>query len=561
MNVRKVERTPSAYPYPLLIRHLLRTPLTYSPGREIVYQDAVRHDYRTLDTRVRRLAQALERLGVGPGDTVGIMDRDSHRYLEAFLAVPIMGAVLHTINVRRSAEDLVKTIGHAGETVILAHGDFFDLLTPVARRLDRPFRVVAMTDGAPVSDPAPDAGLTVAGEYEALLAAESGDFEFPDFEEDAAAAMFHAAGAAGGPRGLAFSHRQLVTHVYGVMAGLSGFGFEPSVSATDVYMPLSPMFHVNAWGLFYLFTLLGAKQVYPGNADPETILRMVDREGVTFSHTDPTLLHTLVNHPAAREVNLSGWKVIVGGAPLSESLCRAALELGISPFSVYGMAETGSLLTCAALKPHMKAWPEDRQVAVRCRTGLPAPMVDLEILDAMGNPLPHDGHSVGEVVVRTPWISQGYLDQPEASERLWADGWLHTGDIGTIDAGGYLQITDRYKGAIKSGGEWIASQALETLLCEHEGVVEAAVTAVPDETLGETPLALVVLKPAFRGTVDEAELRRFCEERAAAGKIPATGVPDKIAIVETIPKTSLGKVTRRGMLQGFEEEFDVKGGP
>ncbi len=557
MNVRKVERTPSAHPYPLLIRHLLRTPLIYSPGREIVYRDDVRHDYRTLDARVRRLARALERLGVKPGDTVGIMERDSHRFLEAFLAVPVMGAVLHTVNVRRASEDLVKTIGHAGETVILAHVDFFDLLAPVAKRLGRPFKIVALTEGEPV----PESGLTVVGEYEALLSAESGDFAFPDFPEDAVAAMFHGAGTADGPRGLAFSHRQLVTHVYGAMAGLCGFGFEPSVSATDVYMPLSPMFHVNAWGLFYLFTLLGAKQVYPGNADPETILRLADREGVTFSHADPSLLRALVNHPVAREVNLSGWKIIVGGAPLSESLCRAALDLGISPFSVYGMAETGSLLTCAALKPHMTAWPEDRQVAVRCRTGLPAPMVDLEIHDAMGDPLPHDGRSVGEVVVRTPWISQGYLDDPEASERLWSDGWLHTGDIGTIDAEGYLQITDRYKGAIKSGGEWIASQSLENLLCEHEAVAEAAVTAVPDETLGEKPLALVVLKPAFRGTVDDAELLRFCRERAAAGEIADIGVPDRIAIVETIPKTSLGKVTRRRMLKGFEEDFDLKKGP
>ena len=559
MNVRKVERTASAYPYPLLIRHLLRAPLIYSPGREIVHRGSVRHDYRTLDRRVRQLALALGRLGVGPGDTVGIMDLDSHRYLEAFLAVPILGAVLHTVNVRRSSEDLVETIGHAGETTILAHADFFDRLAPVARRLGRPLRVVAMTDGNAV----PETALSVVGEYEALLAAESGEFEFPEFEEEAMAAVFYTSGAADRPRGLAFSHRQLVTHVYGVLAGLSAFGFEPSVSATDVYMPLSPMFHVNAWGFLYMFTLLGAKQVYPGTADPETILRLVDREGVTFSHADPSLLHTLVNHPSARKYDLSGWKVIVGGAPLSESLCRSALELGISPCSVYGMAETGSMLAIAALKPHMTGWSEDRKTAVRCRTGLPAPMVEMEILDALGTPLPHDGISVGEIVVRAPWIGRGYLDmdEPEAEGRFRAEGWFHTGDIGVIDADGYLRITGRSKGAIKSGGEWIAYGSLETLLCRHEAVGEAAVTAVPDEKLGEKPLALVVLKPTFGGTVDEAELLRFCRERAEAGEIPEAGVPDRIAIVETIPKTSVGKITRRGMLQEFERDFDLKGGP
>jgi fatty-acyl-CoA synthase len=225
------------------------------------------------------------------------------------------------------------------------------------------------------------------------------------------------------------------------------------------------------------------------------------------------------------------------------------------------MAETGPMLAAALLKPDMLGWDIERQVEVRCRTGLPTPMVDIEVTDITGAPLPHDGSSIGEVVLRAPWLTQGYAKDPEKSQRLWRDGWLHTGDIGFIDPDGYLQITDRTRDAIKSGGEWIDAMALEDLICEHEAVSEAAVTAIPDEKYGERPLAFVVLKEGYRETVDEAALQAFLLARVQEGGMPRRGVPDKIAIVDTIPTTSVGKISKKQLLRQHTSSFNLEDGP
>ena len=557
MTVRKIERTPSAYDYPLLIKNLLRPPLRYFPHQEILYKDKIRYTYQTLEKRIAQLANTLKRMGVQQGDTISVMEWDSHRYLECFFAIPMMGCVLHPINIRRPPDSLIHTINHAESRVILANADFIPALESIQDRFKSPKTIILITD----DDDFPDSSLSVIGEYEHLLEQNSSVFPFPDFDENAMAAIFYSTGAAGAPKGVCFSHRQLVMHTYGIMAGLCAYGFHPSVNSGDVYMPLTPMFHVNAWSLFYLFTLLGAKQVYPGKYDPETILKLIVDEKVTFSHCDTPLIHTLINCPGIRKADTSGWKVIVGGAPLSKSVCRTALSLGIDLCSVYGMAETGPMLTAALLKPEMLAWDIDRQVDVRCRTGLPTPMVDIEVTDIMGSPLPHDGKSIGEVVLRAPWLTQGYAKDADKSEKLWRDGWLHTGDIGFIDPDGYLQITDRTRDAIKSGGEWIDSMALEDLICEHEGVSEAAVTAIPDEKYGQRPLAFVVLKEGYKGQLDEEDLRTFLLARVKEGGLPRRGVPDKIAVVDTIPTTSVGKISKKQLLKQHKTPFNLEDGP
>ena len=556
MSVRLIETTPSAYGYPLLIKNLLKTPRVYSPDREIIFQDKSRYDYRTLFRRISRLARVLDRADVKQGQTVAVMEYDSHRYLESFFAIPMMGSVIHTVNIRRSPESLVHTLNHAGSAVIIANKDFLAVLDSIRDRLTHLKKIILIDGDADTVK----TSLEVVGEYEALLADSPADFRFEDFSEDAVAATFYAVGSGGAPKGVCFSHRQLVMHTYSILACLCAYRFQPMVDSGDVYMPLTPMFHVNAWGLVHLFTHLGAKQVYPGRSDPETILDLIQAEGVTFSHCDPSLIHTLINCPRIREVDLSGWKVIVGGAPLSPDLCRSALELGINICSVYGMAETGPMLTAAALKPHMADWSLDRQADVRTRTGLPAPLVHLEVVDVMGDPLPHDGKSIGEVVVRAPWLTQGYVGDPEESEKLWRGGWLHTGDIGFIDEEEYLRLTDRTEDAIKTGGEWIPSMELEDIICEHEAVGEAAVTRVPDEKYGEKPLALVVLKPGFEGKVDEETIRRFCQEYVRKGALPKHGVPERIAIVDAIPRTSVGKVSRRQLRQQ-NKPFDLNREP
>jgi len=520
---------------------LLKPPLSFTPDREIVYRDQVRLDYRTLAGRINRLASALAGLGVKAGDTVAMMDWDSHRYLECFFAVPMMGAVLHTVNIRLSPEQLIYTINHAEDDVILVNAEFLPLLEGVKDQFETVKKIILIGDGAA----APETSLALDGEYEEILSGADDGFSFPDFDENAMATTFYTTGTTGMPKGVFFSHRQLVLHTLGTMSALTAFKATLTVSADDIYMPLTPMFHVHAWGVPYICTLLGTKQVYPGRYEPETILKLVVGEGVTFSHCVPTILHMLLSSPAVKSVDLSGWKVVIGGSALSRGLCKAALDRGINVITGYGMSETCPILTLANLKPSMADLDEDRQVAIRCRTGLPIPLVDLEVVDIDGTPLPHDGKSTGEVVVRTPWLTQGYVKDKDGGEALWADGWLHTGDIGWIDDEGYLQITDRLKDVIKTGGEWISSLQLEDIISQHPAVSEVAVVGVSDEKWGERPLAMVVLKADQKEGVDESAIKAFCMTYVDNGTIPKYGVPNTVLIVDAIPKTSVGKINKK----------------
>ncbi|MFZ0240438.1 MAG: fatty acid--CoA ligase [Desulfobacterales bacterium] len=547
MPAKQIHRTPSAYPHQLLIKNMLSTPLIHAPQQEIVYRDRVRYDYDMFFNRVTRLAGMLQRQGVQPGDTVAMMDWDSHRYLECFFAVPMMGAVLHTINVRLSPEQLIYTINHAEDDIILVNAEFLPLLEGVKDQFETVKKIILIND----ADAAPPTALAIAGEYEALLGENDGGYEFGDFDENTMATTFYTTGTTGLPKGVYFSHRQLVLHTYGILAGLCAYKTQATIDSGDVYMPMTPMFHVHAWGIPYLMTLLGTKQVYPGRYEPEMLLKLVAAENVTFSHCVPTILHMLLSSPAVKKVDLSHWKVIIGGSALPKGLCRAALDLGINVFTGYGMSETCPILTLANLKPHMLEWDRDRQVDIRCRTGLPIPNVVLDIVDPEGKSLPHDGQATGEVVARAPWLTQGYLKEPERSEELWRGGWLHTGDVGFIDGDGYLKITDRIKDVIKSGGEWVSSLTLEDIISQHEAVSEAAVIAVPDEKWGERPLALVVLKKEFAGKVKEEDLLNFFMKFVQNGTIPKFGVPGQVLLVESIAKTSVGKLNKRALRKQF----------
>jgi fatty-acyl-CoA synthase len=548
MTVKLIPKTPSAYEYPLLIKNILPTPLTYFPDREIVYRDKMTYTYVELNRRVQRLANTLEALGVKQGDTVAVMDWDSHRYLECFFAVPMMGAVLHTINIRLSPEQLIYTINHAEDDVILVNADFLPLLAAVKDQMKTVKKIVLLTDG----EANPDTPVNLEGEYEHLLAAAAPEYDFPDFDENAMATTFYTTGTTGLPKGVYFSHRQIMLHTYGLMSGLCAYESQASLNSGDVYMPMTPMFHVHAWGIPYLCTMLGTKQVYPGKYEPEMLLKLIVSQNVTFSHCVPTIIHMLVSSPVIKKLDLSRWKVVIGGSALSRGLCEAGLENGINLYTAYGMSETCPLLTVANLKPHMMDWDAERQVEMRCRTGLPVPNVMLEVIDTEGKPLPHDGKTAGEVVVRSPWLTQGYIQDPEKSEELWANGWLHTGDIGFIDPEGYLQITDRVKDVIKTGGEWISSLELEDIISRHPAVSEAAVIGVPDPKWGERPMALVVLKPGAEKEASADDLKAFFAKYAQDGVIPKYGVPDRVEIVDTIAKTSVGKINKKQLRVDFK---------
>ncbi len=540
MATKLVERTPSAYEYPLLIKHILHTPLRCCPEKEIVYKDVLRYDYKTFYKRICRLANALEGLGVKEGDTVGVMDWDSHRYLECFFAVPMMGAVLHTVNVRLSPEQILYTVNHARDDVLLVNSEFLPVVEKLRGGMETVKNIVVLTDRGP----APLTAIETAGEYEMLLGKSPEGYDFPDFDENSMATTFYTTGTTGAPKGVYFSHRQLVLHTLALSAS-QPLTCQGGLSAGDVYMPLTPMFHVHAWGMPYLATMLGLKQVYPGRYIPEELLKLVVKEGVTFSHCVPTILHMLLASPAVSSVDLSNLKLNIGGSALPKGLCKAAKQRGIDIFSGYGMSETCPVLTIAHLKPYMLEWGEEEQVDVRCRTGLPIPLVDIRIVDLDGGDVPHDGSSVGEIVVRAPWLTQGYLKEPRRSEELWEGGWLHTADVGSIDTEGYLKVSDRMKDAIKTGGEWISSLQIENILTLHDAVSEAAVIGVPHEVWGERPCALVTLKEEYRGKVSDEELKDFFTGFVEKGAISKWGVPDRVIIVESIPKTSVGKQNKR----------------
>jgi fatty-acyl-CoA synthase len=523
---------------PLLLGQLLLAPLATRPGQAIVYAGRRRHDYRTLRARIGRLASALADLGVRPGDTVAVMDWDSHRYLECFFAVPMMGAVLHSINVRLSPEQIRYTIDHADDAIILAHTDFHGLLADMAPAFTRSRPVIGIEDGPGTASP-----LRCVGEYEALLEAADPAYPFPELDENTRATSFYTTGTTGNPKGVWYTHRKLVLHTLALTACLGSATRNGGFHRDDVYMPMTPMFHVHAWGVPYAATGIGVKQVYPGRYEPGRLLALIRDEGVTFSHCVPTILAMLLDHPDASRTDLSRLKVIVGGSAMPGGLARRALDHGIDVTSGYCMSETGPVLTVAHLDDDMLTGDE-AEVSRRCRTGRPLPLVDLQVLDEQGAPLPTDGTGVGEVVVRAPWLTAGYLAAPQASDALWSGGVLHTGDLGHLDADGFLQVSDRLKDVIKSGGEWISSLTLEDLVSRHPDVAEAAVIGVPDARWGERPLVLVVRRETAPA-LDAEAIRGHLEGFVTDGSISPWAVPERVEFVEAIDKTSVGKIDKK----------------
>ncbi len=538
MNDLLIERTSSAYTYPLLIKNLLAYPVVNNPDQEIVYRDQLRFDYRALRERICRLANALTELGVKPGDTVAVMDWDSHRYLECFFAVPMIGAVLHTINVRLSPDQILYTIDHAEDDVILVHSDFLPILEAIKGRIDTVHDYVLLTD----DQVTPETQVPLCGEYEALLADASTAFDFPDLDEHTRATTFYTTGTTGMPKGVYFSHRQLVLHTLGALAAIGTPKTQGRLHQQDVYMPITPMFHVHAWGLPYVATALGVKQVYPGRYAPEMLLNLIKVEEVTFSHCVPTILHILLSHPDVASVDLSRWKVIIGGAAMPQSLCLAALKLGIDIFTGYGMSETCPVVALAHVPEDQLDQPLEEQVKIRCKTGRAIPLVGMHIVDEEMNPVPADGESTGEIVLRAPWLTQGYLKDHHNSEQLWRGGYLHTGDVAIQDTYGYFKITDRAKDVIKIAGEWVSSLELEDLISQHATVSEVAVIGIPDDKWGERPLALVV-----RGESEpnEKELVSFVKSFVDSGRLTRHAMMLKVLVVDEIDKTSVGKIDKK----------------
>jgi fatty-acyl-CoA synthase len=531
----------SDFKYELLLKRILQQGVAWAPDQEIIYRDSVRHSYSSMHQRVMRLGAALQTLGVRKGTRVGVIEWDSHRYLEMYFGIPGVGAVLHTINPRLAPDDLVYTVGHAEDEVLIFHEDFLPLAERLRAKIPGIRKFVMITD----KPEKPDIKW-VDAEYEQLLAGATPLLELPDFDEDTLATQSYTTGTTGQPKGVFFSHRQLTLHTLSVAVSLSALGNFGGVNKQDVYMPLTPMFHVHAWGMPYIATMFGLKQVYPGKYDPPVLLRLILGEKVTFSHCVPTILQTIVSAPAVKGVDLSRWKVIIGGARLPKGLALEASKLGIKVYAGYGLSETCPVLTIANLKPYMESgWDDEKQIDWAIKTGFVVPLVDLKVVDAAGNQVARDNKESGEIVVRAPWCTQAYYKEPERTAELWAGGWMHTGDVANVDEHGYVQIVDRLKDVIKSGGEWIVSLELENLLSLHEGVMEAAVIGIPDDKWGERPQAIVVPRAGYKEKLTSDALKTHLNKYVKDGVITSWSVPDSYVFVDEIPKTSVGKIDKK----------------
>ncbi len=539
INTKIIPPAEGAYAYPLLIKQLLLSGVRYEPGREIVYADKLRYSYQTLNQRIRKLANALTAAGVKAGDTVAMLDWDSHRYLECFFAVPMIGAVLHTVNIRLSAEQVLFTMNHAEDDLVLVHDDFVPLMEQIQDRLTTVKGFVQLSDE---QQPA-QTTLPELGEYEQLLDMAADQYDFPDFDENSVATLFYTTGTTGDPKGVYFSHRQLVLHTLNAVGTLGAYQGQPLLRSDDVYMPITPMFHVHAWGVPYVATLMGLKQVYPGRYEPNRLVQLYREEKVSFSHCVPTILQMILHCEEGKQTRFDGWKMLLGGSALPLGVASEASAKGMLVHAGYGMSETCPLLCLTHLRDADRALSMEEQLPTRIKTGTTVPMVDLKIIDANGNDVAHDGESLGEIVVRAPWLTQGYLKAPDKGAELWQGGWLHTGDMASIDALGGVEIKDRIKDVIKTGGEWISSLELESLISEHAAVLSVAVVGIADEQWGERPMAMVVCEPGqyLDRKILETHLQGFVE----CGRINKWAIPKQFKFVAEIPKTSVGKINKK----------------
>ena len=540
-----IVKTASAYEYPLLIKQLYLAPLANNPNQEIVYRDQLTLTYKTWQERVHRLANALAAIGVKEGNTVAVMDWDSHRYLEAYYAVPMMGAVLHTINVRLSPEQMIYTIEHAEDDVIICHADFIPLLESIKGRIQEGRKFILIDEGGEVVNQ----HFQFEGEYEKLLAEASPTYNFPDFDENTRATTFYTTGTTGLPKGVYFSHRQLVLHTLTTTAALAAPASQGRFHRDSVYMPITPMFHVHAWGVPYVATFLGTKQVYPGKYVPAMLLKLLTTHKVTFSHCVPTILNMLLKEPTSKEFDLSNWTCIIGGAALPKALAIEALKRGIDIFAGYGMSETCPILSLAQISVEEEGLTFEEQADIRCRTGYPVGLAQMRVVDAEGNDVPQDDKSSGEIVVRSPYLTQGYLKDHVHSEKLWEGGWMHTNDVAVVNSKGSIRITDRTKDVIKVGGEWLSSLEIEDVIAKHEGILEVAVIGCPDSNWGEVPLAIIVSKDTVQ--FEDREIIQIVKASVDNGVLPREAITLKVKRTDSIDKTSVGKINKVALRTRF----------
>ena len=542
------------FKYQLLVKHLLEHAAKVQPEGEIVYKDLVRQNYAQLYERCQRLSNALKGLGVREGSRVISFEWNTHRFLEIYFAVPCMGAMMHMGNPLLTPEQIIYLINRVEDEVLIFNKDFTPIIEAVSSKLKTVRHYIVLADDGKL----PETTLNPISEYEELLLSASPNYEYPDLNEDTVASLGNTTGTTGDPKVCFFTHRQHIMHTLiwaNMLLGFSGErGFDPR---RDPTIQLVPMFHAHGWGVPYIATFLGCKQIYPGRFDPKVFLELLKKEKRPgrggYICCVPTMLDMIVSYPEVEQYReyLEGLIYEGGGSRLTNRLASRARELGMDLCAGWGMTEVYTKVGLQYLKPHMFSWPEEKKVDFLSRTGMAPPFVEQRVVDEDGKDVAKDGETVGEIVLRAPWLTTGYCKDPEKSEELWKDGWMHSGDMATIDEEESVLIMDRAKDVIKSGGEWISSLTLENLINMHPKVQEVAVVAAHSEKWGERPVVVVVPKDEYKGKVSEEELRDHMTQYVEEGKILKWWIPEKFIFVDEIPRTSVGKFDKKTMRSGY----------
>jgi fatty-acyl-CoA synthase len=528
--------------YPLTITHFFERArklfATKTLGTRVPGAGLAKSTYADFAERTARLAGALQALGVRKGDRVGTFAWNSHRHLEVYFAAPMMGAVLHTVNIRLAAPDIRYIVNHAEDRVLIADASTWPLLEPIHRDLKSVRHVIIMKD-TPQAEIPPG-----ALDYEALLGSARPVDAWPRLAETDAAGMCYTSGTTGHPKGAVYTHRAIFLHsMASSMTDVLG------ISERDVILHIVPMFHANAWCVPFAGVMNGATQYFGGpNPQPRDIVEIVHQERVTFVGAVPTVWIAIdAILEAEPQWDISSIRAIpIGGSAAPRTLIeKFEKKYKARMIHAWGMTEMSPLGTIGRLKSPMESLPDEARYAIRAKQGYPAVCVDLRIVDDAGREQPWDGRSMGEIQVRGPWVIASYYNAPESADRFTPDGWFRTGDVATLDPEGYVQITDRTKDLIKSGGEWISSIDVEVIIMGHPKVLEAAVIAVPHPRWGERPLACVVPKPGV--SLAREEILDWLRPRLAKWALP-----DDVVFIEAVPKTSVGKFDKKVLRERFK---------
>ena len=530
---------------PLTITEIMRFASRQYPEVDVVSvtadQGLRRCTYGDVFRRAGRVAGALGRMGLEPGDRVATLAWNDYRHLELYYGASCAGYVLHTINPRLFAEQLVYIINHAEDRVLCFDAMFLPLIEALADRIPSVETFVVLTSPEHI----PGSALSPLLSYETLLAEETDRYAWPELDEEAASVLCYTSGTTGNPKGVLYSHRSTVLHAYASCAP-NAMG----LSERDVVLPVVPMFHVNAWGIPYAAPIAGAKLVLPGPkmGDGETLQSLIEREGVTAALGVPTVWLALLSYLRESGKTVPSLeRTVVGGSACPWSIMQAfEEEYGVYTHHAWGMTETSPLGAFNAPIPGMEKLDSAARDAVRIKQGRPPFGIELKIVDDTGNELPWDGEAFGDLKVRGPWVCDSYFKDQDAGTTHDPEGWFSTGDVATIDSLGYMKITDRTKDVIKSGGEWISSIELENLAMANPDVAEAAVIGIRDEKWGERPLLIVVPAPGASAEKDAilASLR---------GKVADWWIPENVVFVEDLPHTATGKISKKTLREQFAD--------